>query len=174
MSVKHAIVPAGVLALLLAFLPPQEGTKYKAYLDPVGVPTICEGSTKGVKMGMVLTRKECDERLAEDIEDAHKVLRAHVPAKVRAAMHPKTEAMFTSFVFQYGPGGKGNKDGFVYLKSGRHSTMYNKLQVGDVVGACNEMPKWNANKLRGIEKRLALQTKLCLEGVAEGKAQRGL
>ncbi|MCI0256950.1 glycoside hydrolase family protein, partial [Cronobacter sakazakii] len=38
----------------------QEGVKYKPYLDPVGIPTVCAGITgPDVKMGKVYTKQEC-------------------------------------------------------------------------------------------------------------------
>ena len=47
MSNKKAIV----LVLATALAVPAEGLRQKAYKDPVGIPTVCFGSTKGVKMG---------------------------------------------------------------------------------------------------------------------------
>ena len=38
----------------------------KAYLDPVGIPTICDGITKGVYIGMEVTPEWC--RLAKEKE----------------------------------------------------------------------------------------------------------
>lgn len=161
---KHSTyaISAGVLALLLGFLPIHEGTRLPAYMDPVGIPTICTGSTKGVKMGMVATPEECQARLEYDIKDSWDIFERHVPKHVRDRMPDKTQMAFLSFIFNVGPGAKGIKDGFVRLKNGNHSTMYNKLQAGDIRGACLELPKWNRNKLRGIEIRRADELKNCL------------
>lgn len=157
---------AGALAAALAFLPAQEGRLTKAHPDPVhgwAIPTICSGHTKGVKRGDTATPAQCDAYLKEDISDAWAVIQRTIPAEVRERMPDKTKAAFTSFVFQYGPGGRGIKDGFVYLKSGAHSTMYRKLSAGDIRGACQEFPKWNREGLPGIAARQQRTMALCLE-----------
>lgn len=38
-----------------------EGTKFKAYRDPVGIWTYCTGETKNVEIGKTYTKAECDE-----------------------------------------------------------------------------------------------------------------
>lgn len=165
----QAYLSAGALAILLVFLPKHEGEVRPAYKDPVGIWTICVGSTTDVKPGHVASKKECEDRLRKDIDSAARIYQANVPKEVRDTMDPKSEAMFISFIFHYGPGGKGVKDGFVYLKSGAHSTMHRKLQAGDVEGACREFPKWNKNNLRGIERRNNESMAICLDGVSSMK-----
>ena len=44
-----------------------EGRFHKAYLDPVKIPTICEGHTKGVKLGDTATDAQCDEYYRQDM-----------------------------------------------------------------------------------------------------------
>lgn len=44
-----------------------EGLRLKAYKDSVGVPTIGYGTTKGVKMGMTITKEEAESLLMNDI-----------------------------------------------------------------------------------------------------------
>jgi lysozyme len=58
----------GIAALILTaslalypFTSAREGVKYKAYLDPVGIPTICQGIIKGVKLGDVATKEQCEQ-----------------------------------------------------------------------------------------------------------------
>lgn len=61
---------------ITALIIPWEGTELRAYKDPIGIPTICNGETKGVKMGDVKTAEECEEmtwdRVARDFEPALK------------------------------------------------------------------------------------------------------
>lgn len=45
-----------------------EGCKLKAYRCPAGVPTIGYGHTKGVKMGMTITKEEAEKYLKEDVK----------------------------------------------------------------------------------------------------------
>jgi lysozyme len=42
---------AAAMAVATALAAPAEGLRQYAYRDPVGLPTICFGSTAGVKMG---------------------------------------------------------------------------------------------------------------------------
>lgn len=44
-----------------------EGVRYEAYLDVVGVPTICAGETLGVTMGMRATPEQCEEMTARTL-----------------------------------------------------------------------------------------------------------
>lgn len=60
----------GVVALSIgALIKPWEGRELKAYRDIVGVWTICDGETKGVKPGMVKTHAECDAMLLRRVEN---------------------------------------------------------------------------------------------------------
>ena len=45
-----------------------EGCKLKAYRCPAGVPTIGYGHTKGVKMGMTISKEEAEKLLKEDVK----------------------------------------------------------------------------------------------------------
>ena len=70
-------LPAIALSLSLAgvgFIQSWEGTERVAYLDSVGVPTICTGSTKGVYVGQKATLGECEHRLIEDTSYAGKAV----------------------------------------------------------------------------------------------------
>lgn len=158
---------AGVAALAIAakFVPPHEGRSLIAFLDPIGKPTICEGWTRGVKLGDVATDAQCDELTLRGLREADSIFVRWVPESVRASLPASAYAAFLSFIYNVGPGGKGVKDGFVWLKSGRHSTMLLRLQAGDVAGACRQLPSWASaagKKLRGLEIRRAEEMKLCL------------
>jgi len=56
-------MPAAVALAIDNVTRPWEGRELKAYRDAVGVPTICDGDTQNVKMGMVETQAGCDARL---------------------------------------------------------------------------------------------------------------
>ena len=76
-----------------------EGCKLKAYRDPIGIPTIGYGHTKNVTMGQVITEKQAEEYLKQDVFSAE--------CKVRAlnARYHWTQAEFdslTSFCFNIG------------------------------------------------------------------------
>ncbi|OLS53907.1 glycoside hydrolase family protein, partial [Rhodovulum sulfidophilum] len=50
---------AAATALALSFIGGNEGLKTEAYLDIVGVPTVCFGETRGVELGDSYTPAEC-------------------------------------------------------------------------------------------------------------------
>lgn len=47
-----------------------EGCHLTAYKDPVGIPTIGYGHTKGVKLGQKITQAQADEYLRQDVASA--------------------------------------------------------------------------------------------------------
>lgn len=164
-SLKAASVSLAAITIAISFIPNFEGTKYVAYLDPVGIPTICSGYTPGVKLGDKATPEECDAKTIASLKEADRVFINSVPENIREDLHPNTYASFLSFIYNVGPGLKGVKDGFVVLKSGKESTMHRKLVAGDIKGACEQFKYWLRPKLRGIQIRRAYEEKLCLSGL---------
>nr|WP_315481452.1 lysozyme [uncultured Undibacterium sp.] len=157
---KKKLATAGLLAALplVAFF---EGTIYPAYLDPIGIPTICSGHTKGVKLGQVATPQECDEKTVEDLLEAEKV----VNSCVAVPLNSNQKSAFVSFAFNVGRGKKGVKDGFCELKSGKPSTLITKLNAKDYRGACDQLLYWikaGGIELRGLVKRRHAERQLCL------------
>ena len=51
-----------------------EGCHLTAYKDPVGIPTIGYGHTKGVKLGQKITQAQADEYLKQDIASSEKAV----------------------------------------------------------------------------------------------------
>lgn len=51
-----------------------EGLSLTAYKDSAGIPTICYGETKGVKMGQRATLTQCQERLIQSAGEHAKAL----------------------------------------------------------------------------------------------------
>lgn len=140
----------GILAVSGSLIAYFEGRSLLAYLDPVGIPTICEGVTKGVKLGDKRTHAECDEALAHEV----RLHAAIVDKYVTVPMSPNTYAALVSFVYNVGEG------------NFRNSTLLRKLNVGDKVGACNELNRWvyaKGKKLNGLVERRRQERLLCLE-----------
>ncbi len=125
-----------------ALLRTLEGRRLKAYPDPAtgGDPwTNGYGHTKGVKQGDVCDDAQAEAWLTEDITAAESVI-------IKWVTVPLTQGMrdaLVLFIFNIGPGVEGHKDGFVWLKSGGHSTMIRKLNARDYEGAAAEFPKWD-------------------------------
>ena len=112
--------------MLLVFVPAYEGTVNEAYLDPIGIPTICTGHTGGVKLGMRLSDAECALLLSQDLGIA---LRA-VDSLVTAPMTDGQRAAYASFVFNIG------------ARKFRTSTMLRKANAYDRSGSCAEFDRW--------------------------------
>lgn len=154
MNLSRAVVGGLTGALMVAgsYIAYFEGRSLVAYLDPVGIPTICEGVTRGVRMGQVATNDECDVHLELEV-------RRHA-AEVRSAVKvPLTDneyAAWTSFVYNVGG------------PAFRSSTALRKLNAGDHKGACVEMKRWvyaGGRKLNGLVKRRNAESALCLSGL---------
>ena len=103
-------VAVGVAGLLAQFLPVEEGRRLGAYRAPIGIPTICEGWSRGVQMGDRATQAECDLLTRQDIQEAWEVFERWVPAHVRNGMPDQTLAAFLSFIYNVGPGQAGTPD----------------------------------------------------------------
>jgi lysozyme len=147
-----------------------EGCKTVAYMDPVGIPTICFGQTADVAMGQRKTMDECKKLLLSDIYRHKAYLDAPdcVGSDVMDRLNPKVEAALVSLVYNMGPGKKGTKDGPCHLKAtGAPSTMVRYIVQGDIKAACHEFPKWANPPLPGIIKRRNDEMRLCLEGAEE-------
>ncbi len=147
-----AALVAAALAVLTPFTAYFEGTRYEAYADPAygwAVPTICNGHTKGVYRGMRATRAQCAQWFQEDMSEAA----GHVLRLTTVPLNKNELAAYTDFVFNVGSGNFAS------------STLRRKLNAGDRLGACNELPRWvyaKDQKLPGLVKRRAAEKELCL------------
>ena len=147
---------AALLALTTTGLLASEGLRLTAYRDTVGIPTICVGETRGVKMGQTHTREECMVKLERAIVEFDgalgKCIQASVPEETRSAI--------IQWAYNVGTG------------SACSSTLVRKLNSGDLVGACNELPRWNKETIngkkvasKGLTLRREREKALCLSGV---------
>jgi lysozyme len=129
-----------------------EGRSLVAYLDPVGIPTICEGGTQGVKLGYVATSAECDALLEKELG----IALAAVDRRVRVPLPDTRRAALASFVYNVGEG------------QFQRSSLLRKLNAGDVSGACAELSRWvyaGGRQLAGLVKRRAVERELCEAGL---------
>lgn len=143
---------ASALAIALPLVGYYEGRSLVAYLDPVGIPTICDGITQGVALGQTRTHAECDALLAAELGAAI----AAVDRLVRSAQPDTRRAALASFVYNVGAG------------AFERSTLLRKLNAGDVAGACAELSRWvyaKGRPLGGLVKRRAAERKLCEVGL---------
>ena len=153
MSAKTKLA-AGLLSLSVlgvAFIQQWEGTKQEAYLDSVGVPTICTGSTRDVFVGQKATLAECEHRLQEDTSYAGLVIQRHVQVKLTQEQYDA----LTALVFNIGPGAFAR------------STLLKRLNEGQCRVAADEFLKWvyaGGKRLRGLGNRRAAERELFLKG----------
>lgn len=134
---------------------PAEGLRNWAYKDPVGIPTICFGTTTGVKLGDYKTTQECRDLLTKDMYAAVQTVdscRPGLPTPVLAA--------FADATYNIGPTVACNIS---------RSTAARYLAAGDYAAACRELPKWNKARvggalveLPGLTKRRQAEMELCL------------
>ncbi len=143
-----------LLGALIALVGTFEGLRTYAYRDPVGIPTICFGETRGVKMGDKATVAECKEMLGTALIEFEMGMRACLRAP--DALPDGAYMAFISFAYNVGTG--------AFCKS----TLARKANAGDIRGACNELPKWataRGIKLPGLVKRREAERQLCLKGL---------
>lgn len=146
---------AAALAIATALAVPAEGLRQYAYRDPVGLPTVCFGSTKGVKMGDFRTVPECKALLTKEMMDVVSTVdscRPGLPINVLAA--------FADASYNLGPA--------IACDTAR-STAARLLAAGDYTGACQQLPKWSyarvggvAVQLPGLVKRREIERKVCI------------
>ena len=129
---------------------PREGKVNTAYLDPVGIWTVCYGNTgKEAKKGNTYTDEQCLDQMAEDLASHDK----QMMNLIRVPLTDYQHAAFLSFTYNVGVGN---------FKS---STMLRKLNSKDYNGACQELVKWiyaKGQKLNGLVNRRQDELKMCL------------
>jgi lysozyme len=129
-----------------------EGLKLKAYLDIVGVPTIGYGSTgPDIKIGMVWTTEQCEERLKKDLEKFEKAILTSVKV-------PLTQNQFDALVcFTYNVG-SGAFTGSTLLK------LLNKSE--SITKVADQFLRWNkagGKEVAGLTRRRAAERELFLK-----------
>ncbi|WWO60268.1 lysin [Xanthomonas phage SB3] len=149
-----ALVAASLLSVAgLTHIKDSEGLRLKAYPDPAtgGAPwTICWGHTgPEVYPGLVVTREQCEVWLREDTLKAERGVKRLIRKPIRQGEY---DAM-VSFVFNVGEGNL------------QRSTLLQKFNRGDRVGACHQYPYWKyANKmvLEGLVIRRFKERDMCM------------
>jgi GH24 family phage-related lysozyme (muramidase) len=129
-----------------------------AYLDIVGVPTLCFGETRGVRLGDRATDAECrtklEQRLANDFRAGLHGYFTDATSATR--LTPHRDAAYVSLAYNVGIRGAGR------------STATRRLNAGDVAGGCTALGWWNkagGRVVRGLVNRRAEEIALCLRGL---------
>lgn len=147
-AIHKAAGSAAVIALAVAFITPKEGTKTHAYRDPVGIWTICDGDTQGVRAGQVETLAQCKARLAARIPDYLGPVDRMMPG-----LPDNRRVAYTDFAYNVGVGTLERS----HIPALEHA--------GHWVAACNELTRYvyAGNKiLPGLVSRRQSEKTLCL------------
>jgi lysozyme len=133
-----------------------KGPQYlRAYADIVGVWTICDGDTKGVRPGMVESEAGCTARLERQLVAHAKPLLKCVPG----LGNPRRQSQLVASVsMAYNIG----TTGFC------RSTVARRFNAGNWRGGCDAMLMWNkagGREIRGLTLRRQRERAICLEGL---------
>lgn len=158
--VKNSLIVAGAaIALIGAW----EGLRTVAYRDPIGIPTVCYGETRGVKMGDRYSKAECDAMLGNAIVEFEAGVRRCLVAPDR--IPDKSYVAFLSLAYNIGQGG------FCKSSIARRANDYGRTgNLAHLVSACNNIRLYNkagGRVLKGLVNRRAEERTLCLQGVRE-------
>lgn len=130
------------------------GPQYlRAYADIVGVLTICDGDTKGVRPGMVETEAGCVQRLERQL-----VAHAAPILKCVPGLKGRDNQLVASVSLAYNIG----TGGFC------RSTAARRFNAGNWRGGCDAFLLWDkagGKKVRGLTLRRQRERALCLKGL---------
>jgi len=157
MSLKNKVsgaIAAAVIVTATPFIAKWEGLETTAYKDIVGVPTVCYGETRGVKMGDHYTKEQCLAMLQDGVSDFYAKLQPcmtnpNIPVGVQASMLELGYNVGVSAVCK--------------------STMMKLANQGKYKESCDELGKWvkaGGKTVKGLENRRAdSKVTLCKKGL---------
>ncbi|PSJ60991.1 lysozyme [Mesorhizobium soli] len=142
------------MAAAVALVGSWEGLRTVAYRDVVGIPTVCFGETRGVKMGDRYTVDECKAMLGDALVEFETGMRRCL--KAPDAIPAKSYVAFLSLSYNIG------------TTAFCGSTVVRRANAGDIRGACDAISAWNragGRVVQGLVNRRAEERRICLEGV---------
>ena len=158
--IKNSVV---VAAVAIALVGAWEGLRTKAYRDAVGIPTVCYGETRGVRMGDRYTVEQCKSMLGDGLVDFEKGIRKCLVASDR--IPDGSYIAFISLAYNIG------QRGFCKSSIARYANKYAASgNLNDLRIACNRILRYNkagGRVLSGLVRRRNEERLLCLEGVRE-------
>ena len=155
MKVNPKMAALAALAAAAALVKPWEGVSTAVYADIVGVPTVCYGSTRGIRLGQPRrTMDDCRRLLDGDLA----VAQATVRRCIGPDLPTPTEAALISFVFNVGPSGVCG------------STLQRHMQAGHIAQGCGQLMRWvnaGGRRVQGLVNRRQSEYRVCMEGAAQ-------
>jgi lysozyme len=116
------------------------GPQYlKAYLDIAGIPTACDGLTKGVRLGQTYTPDQCGRMLeAALIEHAAGVMRCTQGLAINKPGRDNVRFAAISLAYNIGVAGWCG------------STARKRIDAGQIRAACDAFLAWDKARVRGV------------------------
>ncbi len=111
-----------------------ESFKPKTYLDVGGVPTIGWGTTKGIKLGMTITKDQAEAWIRRDIAEVENA----ILSLLQVSCGENKMCALISLAYNIG------------IPHFETSTLLRKLNVGDVAGASQEFVRWDHSAGREV------------------------
>lgn len=153
---RNKALAGAALAAAISGLYVLEGVELTAYRDIAGVPTICAGTTKGVRMGQKATPEQCWTVTVRDYQIHERaVLRG-----ITVPLNVNQQTALTFFCYNVG----------VYAC--RDSTAFREFNAGNYRAGCQAMALFNKVTVngrkvvsKGLINRRAAEVKLCLASV---------
>ena len=139
-----------------------EGLKLKAYLCPAGIWTIGYGFTKGVRMGMTITKEQAEQRLLDELLTREKELNQILDKNNVVVNQNQFDALmdwcynFSPYRLEHGGSGHGP------------TGILSRLMKKDYQGAAKELLRWNkvgGVSSAGLIKRRKEEYDLFVEGL---------
>lgn len=152
MAISRAVKPAlagSALALVIPLVAHYEGLRTEAYIDAVGILTVCYGHTANVKPSDTYTKEQCEEKLVADIMSHAADLQFCTPSFDSLAEGQK--AALVSWTYNVG------------ASAACGSTLVRKLNAGED-GWCDELLRWRYARgveLPGLVKRREEEHRFC-------------
>lgn len=134
-------------------------SQHCAYLDIVGVPTLCYGETRGVRLGDRATDEQCLAKLRDRLTtDFRAGLHGYFADQTkRHRLTAERDAAYVSLAYNVGIRGAGR------------STATRRLNNGDIAGGCKALTWWNkagGRVVRGLVNRRSAEYRLCMAGLS--------
>jgi GH24 family phage-related lysozyme (muramidase) len=148
---------AAFLAVALPLIGAWEGNENHAYLDMVGVPTICSGHTQGVQLGDYMADAQCADLLRSEVLEYREALHGYFSTATKLhRLTPERDAGYVRLAYNVGVRGAG------------HSAATRRLNAGDIAGGCQALTWWNkagGRVVRGLVRRRSDECRLCMMGL---------
>lgn len=159
MAIQDKTKRIGAAALIASAIAiPAEGIRQFAYYDPPGILTVCYGSTTNVEKGKKYSLEECKSRLDSDMLYAINTVERCVPG-----LPIEVLAAFGDAVYNMGP---------TIACDQKKSNAARYLYQGELLQACNQLPRWNKARVAGVmvefpglTKRRFAEKELCISNL---------